>query len=69
MPSTTVMCVVCGWVQDDRGKRQTCAHCGTSPMPSYSYAPDCVFHPTRQIQRDPNVSVRLTRLRHRLGAY
>lgn len=44
----TVRCFACDHAQEDRGRKKTCEHCGTSPMPSYSYERDNVFHPDRK---------------------
>lgn len=48
MPTTTrkVLCAGCNRPNLDLGTRQTCAYCGTSPLPSYHYPQGCGFHPT-----------------------
>lgn len=40
-----VLCANCRRPVEDEGKDQTCEHCGTSPVPSYSYGEDSPFHP------------------------
>ena len=49
IPSRRLMvrCPACDRAQPDEGRRNTCAHCGCQPIPSYDYPPGSSFHPSR----------------------
>lgn len=40
-----ILCANCLRQQPDVGKGQTCAYCGTSPLPSYKYTRGHGLHP------------------------
>ena len=48
-----VKCGACGRKQPDLGKRQTCAYCGTQPLPSFEYSRKSAFHPLHPKKRGP----------------
>jgi hypothetical protein len=57
-----VRCPVCNRQQEDNGKRNTCERCGLSPMPSYDYPNNSVFHPDRPYPGEEKISMTVDRV-------
>ena len=62
-----VRCANCNHQQLDRGKRNTCPHCGCSPVPSFSYPPDSGFYPQAKGETQDKRIGRLVTLRRAAG--
>jgi len=63
-----VHCASCGRSQIDEGKGNSCAYCGCSPLPSYSYPKGHAFYPRpKRISQQKRIEAEVARRREEIS--